>query len=185
MREEIIDAAVEQFHTYGFNAAGVKDITDAAGVPKGSFYNHFASKEDLAVVALERYGTTRRLAALRDESVDPLVRLRAHFEFLRDEQLDFGFSRGCLVGDFATEIADHSLTIREAVNRSFEHWRAALATAVAQSQDAGQVGTAVAPETLAEFILNAWEGTLLSARTSRSSKAFEAFFDTVFGMLLR
>ena len=56
MREEIVDAAVAQFHEKGFNAAAVKDITDRAGVPKGSFYNHFESKEALAIVALERYG---------------------------------------------------------------------------------------------------------------------------------
>lgn len=61
VREEIVNAAVEQFHARGFNAAGVKDITDSAGVPKGSFYNHFVSKEALAVVALERYGESRRL----------------------------------------------------------------------------------------------------------------------------
>ena len=43
LREEIIEAAVEQFHSYRFNAAGVKDITDRADVPKGSFYNHIDS----------------------------------------------------------------------------------------------------------------------------------------------
>ena len=52
MREEIVEAGLEQFHTHGYSAAGVKDITDAAGVPKGSFYNHFDSKEALAVVAI-------------------------------------------------------------------------------------------------------------------------------------
>ncbi|WP_052489446.1 TetR/AcrR family transcriptional regulator [Streptomyces sp. 150FB] len=90
MREEIVEAAVEQFHTYGFNGAGVKDITDSAGVPKGSFCNHFESKEALAVVALERYGVSRRLGGLADADVDPLLRLRRHFEFLRDENTGRG-----------------------------------------------------------------------------------------------
>ncbi|WP_406424298.1 TetR/AcrR family transcriptional regulator [Streptomyces sp. NBC_00873] len=49
LRENLITAAVEQFHIHGYAAAGVKDITDAAGAPKGSFYNHFESKEALAV----------------------------------------------------------------------------------------------------------------------------------------
>jgi TetR/AcrR family transcriptional regulator, transcriptional repressor for nem operon len=46
----------------GFNAVGVQDITDAAGVPKGSFYNHFESKEALGAEVVERYGAdeTRR-----------------------------------------------------------------------------------------------------------------------------
>lgn len=65
VRAQIVDAAYEQFHRHGYNAAGVKLITDSAGVPKGSFYNHFESKEELfdAAVddALERHG------ALMDE----------------------------------------------------------------------------------------------------------------------
>lgn len=185
LREELIEAAVEQFHTYGFNGAGVKDITDAAGAPKGSFYNHFPSKEALAVVALERYGTRRGFAELRDTSVDPLVRLRAHFEFLRDEQLDMGFSRGCLVGAFATEIGDHSEMIREAVRGGLDEWSEALATAVSAAQAAGQVSESLDADSAARFMLNAWEGTLISARTDRSVKAFKPFFDMVFGGLLR
>ncbi|MCF3963278.1 TetR/AcrR family transcriptional regulator [Streptomyces fuscigenes] len=185
LREELVEAAVLQFHTYGYNGAGVKDITDAAGAPKGSFYNHFPSKEALAVVALERYGAGRGLEALTDPSVDPLLRLRQHFEFHRDEHLDLGFSRGCLIGTFATDIADHSDTLREAVRVSLERWSDALATAIGQAREAGLVGEAVEPATTARFLLNAWEGTLISARTDRSAKAFTPFFDLVFGVLLR
>src|SRR5260221_74488 len=85
LREDIVEAALEQFHSHGYNAAGVKDITDRAGVPKGSFYNHFDSKEALAVVALERYAERRRLEDLADRSVAPLARLPGHFELLRAE----------------------------------------------------------------------------------------------------
>ena len=66
MRDEIVAAALEQFHIRGYHGAGVKDITDAAGVPKGSFYNHFDSKEALAVVALQQYGEGRQIHQLAD-----------------------------------------------------------------------------------------------------------------------
>ncbi|MFJ5264929.1 TetR family transcriptional regulator C-terminal domain-containing protein [Streptomyces sp. NPDC088387] len=184
MREEIVNAAVEQFHSRGFNAAGVKDITDGAGVPKGSFYNHFASKEALAVVALERYGETRRLAELLDASVDPLLRLRQHFEFLRDENTARDYARGCLIGGFGTEMADHSDIIREAVRVSLEHWAQALAVPIAQAQESGRITAAAEARTLARFILNAWEGTLISARSEHADDSYEIFFDTVFGTLL-
>lgn len=184
MREEIVDAAVEQFHTFGFNAAGVKDITDRAGVPKGSFYNHFESKEALAVVALERYGESRRLGELGDASVDPLLRLRRHFEFLRDENTGRDFARGCLIGGFGTEMADHSGTIREAVRLSLEAWAKALAGPIAQAQQAGQVAATTDAGTLARFILNAWEGTLISARAEHAEDSYEVFFATVFDTLL-
>jgi hypothetical protein len=50
-----------------------------------------------------------------ESSVDPLLRLRRHFDFLRDEILGYDFGRGCLIGDSGTESADHSEPIREAV----------------------------------------------------------------------
>ncbi|MGW5366065.1 TetR family transcriptional regulator C-terminal domain-containing protein [Actinopolymorpha pittospori] len=185
MREQIVDAAVERFHARGFNAAGVKDITDTAGVPKGSFYNHFSSKEDLAVVALEKYGASRRLQDLEDTSVEPLVRLRRYFEFLREEIVDLKCTRGCLFGDFGAEIVDHSEVIREAVRQSLQRWATALSGAIREAQEAGTISADIDAETMARFILNAWEGALISARSDRSADALNPFFDVVFGTLLR
>ncbi|MDX3770691.1 MULTISPECIES: TetR/AcrR family transcriptional regulator [unclassified Streptomyces] len=184
MREEIVDAAVAQFHSKGYNAAGVKDITDAAGTPKGSFYNHFDSKESLAVVALERYGASRRLQDLAASDIAPLVRLRKHFEFLRDETVDAGFARGCLIGNFGAEVADHSETIRTGVRESLGHWASMISGALVEAQQAGTVRADLDPEKTARFLLNAWEGTLIAARSSRSGDAFDDFFDTAFGALL-
>lgn len=184
MRGEIVEAALEQFHTRGFNAAGVKDITDRAGVPKGSFYNHFPSKEALGVVALEEYGATRRLADLADPDVDPLDRLRTHFTFLRDEIVDFGCLRGCLIGDFGVEVADHSEIIRAAVRASLDTWAAALTAPLTDLRTAGRLAPALDPSVLARFLLHAWEGTLISVRAERSPEPFASFFGTVFDVLL-
>ncbi|MGN9777677.1 TetR family transcriptional regulator C-terminal domain-containing protein [Micromonospora sp. H33] len=183
MREEIVTAALERFHARGYNAAGVNDITQAAGVPKGSFYNHFDSKEALAIVALERYGAGRRLEDLTDSSVPPVQRLRAHFEFLRDEVVRHGYNRGCLYGNFGTEIVDHRDAIRDAVRHSLDTWVDLVATTLTEAQRAGTVRTDLDPEVTAGFLVNAWEGTLIRARTDRSPAAFDAFF-SVFDTLL-
>ena len=47
VREQLLSAGLETLQRRGFNATSVEDITKAAGVPKGSFYNHFESKEAL------------------------------------------------------------------------------------------------------------------------------------------
>ena len=105
MREEIVGAGLRRFHELGYNAAGVKDITDAAGVPKGSFYNHFESKEALAVETLQRYGVDLRLTDLADGSVAPLARIRRHFEFMRDRIVAVRGRQGCLLGNLGAEVA--------------------------------------------------------------------------------
>lgn len=185
MRAEIVEAALAQFHERGFNAAAVKDITDRAGVPKGSFYNHFESKEALAIVALERYGDGRRLGDLADRSVEPVDRIRAHFEFLRDEVISFGMTRGCLLGNFGTEIVDHSEPIRIGVRTGLETWAGLLAGAIAEGQEAGSIRAELDPERTARFLLSAWEGTLIQARAYKSTDAFDSFFELTFASLFK
>ncbi|TWV55520.1 TetR family transcriptional regulator [Streptomyces misionensis] len=185
MREEIIDAAVDTFHARGFHGTGVKDITDAAGVPKGSLYNHFASKEEIAVEAIRRYGAARRLSELTRPGTPALDRLRAHFESLRDEVVRLGIRRGCLLGNFGAEAADHHDAIRATLATGLGRWRAAIAEVIGQAQQEGTVRAQADAETLAGFILNAWEGTLIGARVERHDQAFAEFFTVVFGDLLR
>src|ERR1700719_3342570 len=85
----------------GFNGCGVQDITTAAGIPKGSFYNYFESKEALGAEVVERYGRDNpRRAGLADTSLPALQRLRAHFERLNEAYTGWRFGRGCLLGDF-------------------------------------------------------------------------------------
>jgi TetR/AcrR family transcriptional regulator, transcriptional repressor for nem operon len=184
MREEILDAALERFRTVGYNAAGVKEITDGAGVPKGSFYNHFESKEALGVVALQRYGEGRRLGDLAASEVPPLVRLRRHFEFLRAETEDCGYQRGCLFGNFGAEVADHSDIIREAVDGSLAEWQDRVAALLDEARESGAVDPGLDARATAIFVVSAWEGTLITARAARSPEAFDAFFTLVFGTLL-
>src|SRR5215470_14003251 len=55
VREQLLDTGLQVLHERGFNATSVQDITEAAGVPKGSFYNHFESKEALGAEVVLRY----------------------------------------------------------------------------------------------------------------------------------
>ncbi|MGW6277436.1 TetR/AcrR family transcriptional regulator [Kribbella sp. NPDC055071] len=182
LREEILGAGVDLFREKGFNAAGVKDITDRAGAPKGSFYNHFESKEVLATAALERYGESLRLMDLADRSIPPLERIRRHFEFLRGELSDF--ARGCLFGNFSAEVVDHSEPLRMRVRDSLDFWSDLLAKAIAEGQAAGDIRASLDPEKTAHYLTNAWEGTVLKMRADKNDDAFEIFFSVTFDALL-
>jgi TetR/AcrR family transcriptional repressor of nem operon len=185
MREEISVAALERFHATGFHAAGIKDITDAAGVPKGSFYNHYDSKDAMALEALRRYGAAPSRVDLADESVAPLIRLREHFEELRERQVDFGYTHGCLLGNFANEVADHNEAIRTHLGAAFDSWIDALARVISQGRRDGTITAALDPDMTARFLLGAWEGALILARSQRTPAAFDAFFATAFDVMLK
>src|ERR1700742_1616985 len=107
VREQIVEAALETLLAKGFNGAGVQDITKAAGVPKGSFYNHFASKEDLGAEVVRRYSEAMAFRAEVVPAVSPLTELRGRFEASRDRLIGYGFERGCLLVNMGAEVADH------------------------------------------------------------------------------
>src|SRR5712672_2955687 len=111
-RNAILEAGMKLFNERGFSACSVQDITEVAGVPKGSFYNHFKSKEALAAEIVTAYGkgTTDR-SVLTNPDVPALTRLKKHFAALNEY-----FTRcneGCLVGKFMTEVSDDTPQLRE------------------------------------------------------------------------
>src|SRR5215475_2348223 len=147
VKEEIVQAAVKILHQRGFNATGVQDITDAAGVPKGSFYNHFESKEALGAEALERYwqGALNSLEMLKDDSVPPMVRLQSYFRKLSDVGRKAKYRPGCMVGNLSTEMSDQSPLIRERLAAILAQWTRAIEECVRQAQRTGRCGVTSRP----------------------------------------
>src|ERR1700722_4956768 len=99
-REQLLNAGVEALHSKGFNGCGVQEITDAAGVPKGSFYNYFESKEAFSAAVLEHYweeGARKNLAVLSDESIPALTRLKTYFSQRAEVHAAGDFERGCMI----------------------------------------------------------------------------------------
>lgn len=183
VRGQLVDAAADCFYEKGFNGTGVQEITRAAGVPKGSFYNHFESKEALAIEILDRYAVGRRLEMLADPATAPIPRLRAHFEYLADDLARFEFRRGCLFGNFATELSTQSAAIRSQVDAGLDRWTAAVTALLDEARDAGALKSPLGTETLARFLVNAWEGAVLRAKLARARAPLEDFF-TVFDSLM-
>jgi TetR/AcrR family transcriptional regulator, transcriptional repressor for nem operon len=185
MREQIVQAGLKTILAKGFNGCGVQEITEAAGVPKGSFYNHFESKEALGAEIVERYGQSNpRRALLRDRSIPPLDRLRRHFDALNGMYAELNFARGCLLGNFSAELADQSPLIRERLAALFAIWTLDIAAAIKDAQLAGAIATKIDAGDLAGFLLDAFEGALLRARVEKSPRAFERFMTIAFSQIL-
>ena len=115
VREEIVQAALVEFHRRGFNACSVEDITTAAGVPKGSFYNHFKGKEELAIEVLGRFADATPHELLQQREVPPLKRLKKYFTTLGEGFLACDCHQGCMLGNFAAEMEIGRASCRERV----------------------------------------------------------------------
>jgi TetR/AcrR family transcriptional regulator, transcriptional repressor for nem operon len=185
VREQIVEAGLKCLLEKGFNGVGVQEITETAGVPKGSFYNHFESKEALGVAIVERYGAgTSRRAILGDTSVPPLERLRRHFEALNAIFVGSKFQRGCLLGNFSAELSNQSEAVRDSLRGLYSRWTRELEAVIKDAQDQGAVSNAVEPGALAAFLFDAYEGALLRARVERDRAPFDRFMQLAFTRIL-
>lgn len=185
VRHLVVAAAVDRFHELGFDGCSVQDITDAAGVPKGSFSNHFKSKLDLAVEALGIYQQDAGMDLLLEGKKKPIQRIRDHLEYMAGLQSHSKFSRGCMIGNFAAEMANENPKMRKAVAAALQEWSDAIAGVLKQAQDAGEVDSRHDPEQLARFIINGWQGSVLRMKVVRSRAPLDDFFEVTFRSILR
>jgi TetR/AcrR family transcriptional regulator, transcriptional repressor for nem operon len=183
MKSQIIEAGLAELHARGYAACSVEHITQVAGVPKGSFYNHFSSKEELAVEAARRYfGACGWPESPGGESA--VARLRASFEALREVQRSHWFNRGCLWGNLANELADHSEAVRWELAAGLAGWSGMVAALVAEAQRNGETTATGDPQVLGRFIVNSWEGAVTRCRVVKTDEPFDDFFVTIFDFLL-
>ncbi len=186
-KEKLLSDGLRVVHQRGFGASSVRDIVQAAGVPQGSFTNHFASKEAFGLEVLERYHdmTSAAVAAtLRNDALPPLRRLRAWIDnqlaYLRKDDM----RRGCLYGNLSAEASEESEAIRTRLVAVFAENQASLAYCLEAAIDAGELAPSTDVQELAGFIVSSLQGAILVAKAQRSPTPVERFERVLFQHLL-
>jgi|AraplaMF_Col_mMF_1032025.scaffolds.fasta_scaffold00132_7 TetR/AcrR family transcriptional repressor of nem operon len=181
-KTELVEAGLELLHRRGFSATSVADIAEAAGAPKGSFYNHFESKDDFGGVVLDRYFADVRAAleeTLQNRRKPALARLRDYFVRLRKYVGQDGYARGCLIGNISAEVSAVSEETRAQLSRLIREWTSSLTACLEEGQRDGSVRTDLAADDLANLLLDAWQGALLRAKVERKPAALNTFIDVL------
>ncbi|XKH59674.1 TetR/AcrR family transcriptional regulator [Halomonas sediminis] len=187
-RDRLIEAGAELIAQHGYNATGINAVLKASGVPKGSFYHYFSSKEDfgLAVIVSFAEAYDEALAQLlEDTSVTPLERLRRYFAAGRADMLTCDHARGCLIGNLGQELAGQSDVFRDTLDKVFQRWEHRLVTCLNDAQVVGEIAVDIDTHDLASFILAGWEGAILRAKTLKSVTPMQRFEDILFSQLLK
>lgn len=187
-RDRLLQEGQRLLAQQGFAATGVQEITDAAEVPKGSFYNYFDSKEDFAIAVLERYreqACQHLDQALIQGSGSPLTRLRAFFEHGKNEMVATDFGGGCLAGRLAQELAGEHACFRNPLDQAFQSIQGYLERCLREARDGGEIEQTTDPRTLAEFIVLAWQGAMLRAKAAHSAAPLETCQAVIFEQILR
>lgn len=185
-RELLLRAGLEVLTEKGFSATGIEEILSRVGVPKGSFYHYFASKEAYGLALIERYGVffARKLDRhLRNPARPPLSRLRAFVADATAGMARHEFRRGCLIGNLGQEMGALPESFRVRLKETFEDWQARFSACLLEAQKAGELAPGADTAQLAAFFWIGWEGAVLRAKLERSAQPLETFAGLFFAGL--
>jgi TetR/AcrR family transcriptional regulator, transcriptional repressor for nem operon len=181
-KRRLLDAGLATFLERGYNATGIQDLLVATSVPKGSFYHHFASKEDFALQVVDRYVAEVHAIldqALADAERAPHERVRLCFERLLALYATQGYL-GSLLGLLGQELAVVSTAFRRRIEDAFEGIAQRLAEPLEEARARGDLSPDVDPLQTATFMLNTWEGAALRSRLARTAAPLEAALEASF-----
>jgi TetR/AcrR family transcriptional repressor of nem operon len=171
----------------GYIGASVRDIVEAAGVPQGSFTNHFDSKEAFSLEVLDIYFASSRLVideTLRNDALPPLKRLRAFIDTNIATIRKHDAKNGCLVCNFAAEASDHSEILRRRVSAIYTEIREAMAYCLKAAVKAGELSKSIKVSEVADFIVTGLQGAWLVSKVERDLAIAENFKKILFATVL-
>ncbi len=186
-RQKTIEIGTQIILAKGYHAVGLQEILTAAGVPKGSFYHYFRSKEDFGIAIVEYYGRLRSemmAPILNNQDLSPKQKLKEMFVIGRDYRVIHGCNAVCLVGKLGTEMANASEPIRLAVKKEVDRWVNAAAGLIAEAQVQGEISSTYDSQSLAEFIYAAWQGSLTRMQINKDLRSLDIFLTQIFDNLL-
>jgi TetR/AcrR family transcriptional repressor of nem operon len=177
-KDKLLKHGLQVMRERGFVGASVRDIVKAAGVPQGSFTNHFASKEAFALEVLNIYaGQFGQIIerTLYNSSLSPESRFERYTDEIIASLSHCGIENGCLLGNFSIEASEHSELLRQRLVEIFAQNRQALSMTLKAVADEKRFPENMDFDLLASLIMSTFQGAILLNKTEQKSFPFNDF----------
>ena len=167
---------------HGYNDLGIQALLESTGVPKGSFYHHFKSKQDFALQVVDLYMEEVHQgldATLGDESLPPLDRVRRFFEATGEKYRSDGFL-GCMLGGLGQELSGVNEVFQKRIEGCLSQIAGRIAECFEQARAMGHIPPESDPRQMANLVVDCWEGAALRSRLRRDAAPLETMLDFYF-----
>jgi TetR/AcrR family transcriptional repressor of nem operon len=187
-RDRIIETGAAIIHRKGFNHTGIQEILTAAGVPKGSFYNYFNSKNDFGLVIVDYFSDHFKHIAgrtLNDTAISPLNRI---YQFLTAFMQHFesqNYAGGCPIGNLAQEMGDLNPEFRVKLKESIDMMINAYVQVLTAAQQDGKVSKSLNIKDTASFIVAGWHGAIIQMKLTKSLAPLKNHRNFIFDHVLK
>jgi TetR/AcrR family transcriptional repressor of nem operon len=175
-RQHIIATSREVILGKGFSAVGLTELLDVAGVPKGSFYHYFQSKENFGEALLEDYFANylgHLDAILKPDRRNAAERLMGFWKLWTDSQSACEFGARCLVVKLGAEVSDLSESMRHVLQEGTDRIVERLAKCLREGLDDGSLPPDLQPEETALVLYDLWLGATLMTKLRRDALPFQ------------
>lgn len=186
-RKDLVWCGTELLTERGFQITGIEEVLKRVGVPKGSFYHYFKSKDEFGHAVIENYEQyyarkMDRIFGNLDRS--PLQRLRDFVLNAKNGMVKFDFKRGCLIGNLGQELAALDTQFRERLESVLLSWEQRVSDCLKEAIAVGELAPGQDTEALSRFFWVGWEGAILRAKLMRSLQPIDQFTTIFFDSVL-
>lgn len=173
-REALLRAAGKLFQNVGYVQGSIHRIASAVNAPKGTFYNYFRSKEDLASILVDRQFEALH-ESLSGTGHGASNQLKAHCSFLAVEPPAVEVAPLRLLATFAAEATAVPLAVTQRIVRGTDKWIAHVSDVISLAQTQGGIPTAEDPKKLASLLVTCWYGAIVRGKSDSSVKLLDDF----------
>lgn len=162
----IIEQAATLFNQQGYAGSSMSDLMRVTGLQKGGIYNHFSSKDELALAAFDFSAQRMQqqfMGALKGKrhAIDRLLAILNIYEHLLDDPPVPG---GCPILNTAVESDDTHPALRERAQRAMDAWRQLIQRIVDKGIQRGELRSTIAPDTIATILIATIEGGVMLSK---------------------
>jgi len=180
-RDHLIKIGQDLIWSKGYDLCSIKDITNAAGLPKGSFYHYFKSKEKFALEAMKEFIETypeeietddfnlKTLDALIDKRINSIIKIQ--------------FAKECYMSVMCHAYSEQEDNFRHEIIESINKSNDTMRYLLAGLKDKGLIREELDLDELEEFVDFSWRGARLKARMLKSEKPLKIFKKYLFELI--
>jgi TetR/AcrR family transcriptional repressor of nem operon len=181
-----LQKAGEAFWSHGYEATSMRDLLEAMGIQKGSFYDTYGSKREAYLRSLEQYADTRfaHFGHLV-EGQGPKESLQALINAIYKECIGSAGHRGCMLINCALELAHSDTAAQRAVQRALEYHEQSYADLIRAAQAAGEIGADLDADATAKAMLAIVIGMRVISRAGTSRTTLRTLADQALELLER
>ncbi len=170
-KQKILEKGAWLVRRKGFNYTGIQEILKEAGVPKGSFYFYFDSKEQFGLELVDVYMEFFRgkmEETMTDKNISGIERIRNFLKFFNELFVGEDYTGGCPLGNLAQEMGDLNENFRKKVSSALNRMQGYIADCLRDAIEAGEIKKQIDVDETASFILNCWEGAVTRMKVEKS-----------------